>query len=118
MTCEELDDYFSWICSPCMYPAEKHMYPIIPGFTFDELYQEKIVDRPTWHNIVQYELINNNPAAEKPWDNRFVCDHNFEEIKNKIDPKREMYFLYSIDENPDWDMQEKLQKIMRRYHLG
>jgi len=39
-------------------------------------------------------------------------------IKQKLDPNNEMYFLYSIDGNPNWEMQEELSNIMTRYHLG
>ena len=47
----------------------------------------------------------------------------FAEIKSEIlEELRSKYintwFLYSIDENPDWDMQERLETIGTRYHLG
>ena len=48
----------------------------------------------------------------------FVVEENFEEIKNKLDPERELFFLFSLDDNPDWEMQERLSKIMERLHLG
>ena len=37
---------------------------------------------------------------------------------NGISPKKDMYFLFSIDENPEWEEQEKLELISTRYHLG
>jgi hypothetical protein len=65
-------------------------------------------------------LKNNLPHDPNArWQNTsFVTEDNFEEIKNKLDPNRTMYFLFSKDENPDWEMQEKLEMIMKRYHLG
>lgn len=48
----------------------------------------------------------------------FVTDENREEVINKICPQKDMYFLFSINENPNWEMQEKLMLIMTRYHLG
>lgn len=49
----------------------------------------------------------------------FVKESNKMEVINRICPKHNWYFLYSSDENPNWDYQEKLMKIGgRRYHLG
>ena len=39
-------------------------------------------------------------------------------MKRRLDPNKEMLFLYSIDENPGWDYQELLMNIMDRIHLG
>jgi hypothetical protein len=115
LTVSQLNNYFSYACSPHCWPSSKDMFPVLPGFTFDELYE---LGKPAWTTREQYDLRNNDPSAEKPWQSRFVTEANFEEIKNKLDPKREMYFLYSSDENPDWHMQEKLEMFMERYHLG
>jgi hypothetical protein len=43
---------------------------------------------------------------------------NLEEEKEKLDPNKEMFFLFSLDDNPNWEMQEKLSNFMTRYHLG
>jgi hypothetical protein len=60
-----------------------------------------------------------NEEDELPyWDRSFVTDKNIEEVKNRIDPNRKMYFLYSIGDNPNWDYQIKLMEIGYRYHLG
>jgi hypothetical protein len=48
----------------------------------------------------------------------FVTKNNLEEFKNKIDPERKMYFLFSLDDNLDYDYQEKLEVFMDRFHLG
>jgi hypothetical protein len=49
---------------------------------------------------------------------RFVTEDNLEEIKRKLDPDKRLYFLFSIYENPNWDMQEQLENVMNRIHLG
>ena len=107
---EELDTYFSYYCSPNMWPATKDMYLVLPGFTFEELYTAES-DKPVWNGEIQYTLKRNEGY-------NFISMSNFEEMKNKLDPERKMYFLFSLDDNPNWDMQEKLMNIMTRYHLG
>lgn len=52
------------------------------------------------------------------WGRSFVTEKNLEEVKNRIDPQRKMYFLFSKNENPNWDYQKKLMGIGSRYHLG
>ena len=39
-------------------------------------------------------------------------------IIKKLDPNKNIYCLWSKDENPNWEMQEKLMEIGTRYHLG
>jgi phosphoglycolate phosphatase-like HAD superfamily hydrolase len=48
----------------------------------------------------------------------FVTDANRDRIIDMIDPDRQLWFMYSIGENPNWDMQENLMQIATRYHLG
>lgn len=123
LSVDELDNYFNYLCSPHMWPATKANYPVPDGFTFDELYEPKKnwetgeVEKPAWNGAIQYELRNNLVTKEK-WRSSFVTEENYQEIVNKLDPERKMYFLYSLDENPDWDMQEKLMNIGERFHLG
>ena len=74
--------------------------------------------------------MDEDPFGEEYWDGeshqeeeryhfrQFVTEKNFEEVKDRIDPKRKMYFLFSLDENPDWEYQQKLSKIGKRYHMG
>ena len=112
-----LNTFFSCYCSPDMWPASKEMYPVLPGFTFDELYEPKDEPLP-WKGEVQYELKNNIENPKYDWESSFVTKENLEEIKNKLDPNREMYFLFSKDDNPNWEMQEKLSNFMIRLHLG
>jgi hypothetical protein len=111
LTASELNTYICYVCSPHMWPATKSMYPVLPGFTFDELYEPEDEGKPAWNGHVQYRLRRN-----ERW--RFVTEENIEEIKRKLDPDKRLYFLFSIDENPNWDMQEQLENVMNRIHLG
>jgi hypothetical protein len=117
LTIEELDTYFDYACSSHMWPARKHMYPVLEGFTFDELYVAKS-EKPAHNGEIQYELKNNIIDPKHSWNSSYVTEENFEEIKNKLDPNRSMFFLFSLNDNPNWDMQELLMGIGDRYHLG
>ena len=119
LSIEEFDQFFSYHCSAHMWPARKKDYPILPGFTFEELYEPERdwntgEVKKAWNGEIQYELRNN--SGEKYGD--FVTKNNLKSLKKRVDPKNEMYFLYSLDENPNWEYQEQLMNIMNRYHLG
>lgn len=47
-----------------------------------------------------------------------VTEENREEMIERIDPERELWFMFSTDENPNWQMQEALSNVATRYHLG
>ena len=53
--------------------------------------------------------------TKKYWHGR-ISDVGYSLIREKL-PK-DMYFLYSINDNPNWEMQENLMNIATRYHLG
>ena len=55
--------------------------------------------------------------SEKYWYPQ-LSEEGIKLIKDKMDPNREMYFLFSIHENPNWDRQEDLMGVADRYHLG
>jgi hypothetical protein len=116
LTVGELDNYLSYYCSPGMWPARKEQYPVPNGFEFDELY-EKESEEKNWKGSYDYRL-KNNYVGESEWYREYVTEENFEEIKNKLDPDRKMFFLFSLGENPDWDYQEKLEGFMSRIHMG
>jgi hypothetical protein len=69
------------------------------GFTFEELF--------SWDS--RGNLINNYDALN---------DSNRNHMINYLSKGKKKFFLYSIDENPNWDYQEKLSEIADRYHLG
>jgi len=124
LSIDELNNYFRYLCSPHMWPASKSMYPVPDGFTFDELYEpEKDWEtgkpkKPAWNGEVQYELRDNLKDKKNKWNMSFVTKKNYKKILDKLDPERKMFFLYSEDQNPNWEMQEKLMMIGERFHLG
>lgn len=118
LTVEELDQYFDYFCSPYCSPSKKSDYPVLPGFTFDELYEEDSEYGIAWNGEIQYKLKNNIINPENEWVYSYVTEENFEKMKKKLDPNKEMFFLYSIDENPNRDYQQKLMNIMDKIHLG
>lgn len=124
LTVDQLNEYFDYTCSAHCFPSSKAKMPIIPGFTFEELYEED-GRGVAWNGELQYILKNNyiDPDPDPDEDplflpSQFITEENFEEMKRKLDPNKEMLFLYSIDENPNWDYQKKLMTIMDRTHLG
>jgi hypothetical protein len=116
-TIDELDSHMNWITGSYVWPAKKENYRIPNGFTFEELYEAKS-KKTAWNGEIQYRLKNNKQRIKNKWDSAFVTKENFEEIKNKLDPNRTMFFLFSLDDNPNWEMQKQLSSIMNRYHLG
>ena len=123
LSISELNQYIEFHCNPSVWPATKSSYPILDGFTFEELYEPKknrrtgIQEPPAWNGEIQYEL-KNNDLSDNILCNSFVTKENHKKIIDKLDPGKEMYFLFSIGENPDWDYQEKLMTIGDRFHLG
>ena len=78
---------------------------VYEGFTFEEMYEPTLFPDP-WNKTPKYVLKNG------------FIDDNYDKIINQVDPGNKTWCLYSIDENPNWDMQEKLEQIAQRYHLG
>ena len=105
---EQLDTYFSYTCDTWNNGLDKDNYHIVPGFTFDDLYE---IDDSEYSKSQCYRLKENGGYS-------FVTEDNFNEIVNKLDPNKEMYFLFSIHDNPNWDYQEQLENIGYRMHLG
>jgi len=116
LSVDDLNVYFSYACSAHCWPARKSNYPVLEGFTFDELYEKDKSDK-AWNGEIQYQLRNNKKSKAK-WDRDFVTENNRIEIINKLSPNHNMWFLFSFDENPNWDLQEQLMEIADRYHLG
>lgn len=48
----------------------------------------------------------------------YIKDTGIDVVKKLLDPDNKMFFLFSIDDNPDWDYQMELESFMTRYHLG
>lgn len=126
LTNDDLDNFLSYYCSPHVWPAKKSNYKVLDGFTFEEMYEpeKNYVTgeiRPAWNGEIQYELKNNLLSEEDSdgWQGTsFVTDENRDRVIKSIIKSVGNFFLYSLDENPDWDMQEKLMTIGERFHLG
>jgi hypothetical protein len=97
----QLDSYLDWVNG---WRRTKEYCVVYDGFTFEEMYEARL----------QYKSWGDTEYNLKP---NFVED-NFDKIIKAIDPTNSTWLLYSIDENPNWEMQEKLEQIATRYHLG
>ena len=97
LTADELDTYLYYHYDGWSNYLQRTKQGVVPGFTKEEMYE-----------VGEYGTYIKNDFTE----------NNLDKIKEAIDPKNEMYFLFSIDDNPDWDCQENLMDIMERYHLG
>ena len=43
---------------------------------------------------------------------------HMKKIQQVLDPNNSIFLLFSIDENPNWEMQNNLERFGTRYHLG
>jgi len=78
---------------------------IFKGFTFEEMYEKSEYQR-SWQNDILYSF------------KKGFLQSNKDRIIQSIDPNNHLWFLFSIDDNPDWEKQELLQQVAVRYHLG
>ena len=123
LTTSELNTYFDQISSEERSYNGNLMstkYSVPDGFSFDEIYERQKdwrtgeIKEPDRFGNISYTLRNN---SNETWGS-FVTEDNIGELIKRLDPKGELYFLFSLDENPDWELQEKLMNIADRYHLG
>ena len=116
---DELNTFISYHCSPDTYPCKKEDYPLLPNFDFGDLYEPEfdrvkgVLKGPAWNGHIQYKLKNNS----NKFTPHFVTSNNINDIKKKLE-KVNLWFLFSRDENPNWDKQELLMEIGERLHLG
>ena len=47
-----------------------------------------------------------------------ISSKGYDAIRKTLDPNGKIFLLFSMDENPDWNMQEALMSIGERCHLG
>ncbi len=71
------------------------------------------------YSFYEYPDYHDKEKKHKTW---YIDDRKVSKCKRLIldiiDPDRQMYFLFSKDENPEWEYQEKLESLGSRYHLG
>jgi hypothetical protein len=122
-----LDLYMQRLCSPKDYDdifrAESmtmDMLPVPKGFTFNELYEEIYEDKYFRGNIVRVRkyILRNNKISEYDWDRSFITDENREDVINRLFPNGDVWFLFSLEDNPNYEKQELLESIGQRFHLG
>lgn len=104
MSNHDINSYIDWIEHTWSLSKEEAERSLYPGISFDEMFKKQDY---SWKKEDCYELSDDFPN-----------DQNREKVLDYIDPNRNTYLLYSIDENPDWDMQKELMSIGQRYHLG
>jgi len=98
-----IDEFDTYICYryDTYIDYKKENVELIPGYTFEEMYENEV-----YGGCYKYRLKDD-----------FVRN-DFEKIKLAIDPEKKMFFLFSKDDNPDWSIQQQLESIAERYHLG
>lgn len=55
---------------------------------------------------------------DSDWWYANISDRGLRKAAEHLDPDGTIFMLFSLDENPNWDYQEKLSDIGQRYHLG
>jgi len=64
-----------------------------------------------------YEDLTREERSEIWSKHELECDYD-EVVKYLKDNRQNEVLLFSLGDNPDWDMQKKLQTVANRYHLG
>ena len=82
--------------------TKPEQYKLLPGCTLEELYDTSEIGWSNSYNV----------------KNDLVNDKNRDKIIKGLEETIGRFFLYSLDDNPNWDYQEKLMDIGHRYHLG
>lgn len=90
----------------------KRFFPNID--TWDPKYHwcnDKKFENKTFNDLTREEQV-------EIWSKQELeCD--YEEVAKYLkDNRQNEVLLFSLDENPNWDMQEKLETVANRYHLG
>jgi len=90
----------------------KRFYPNID--TWDPKYH--------WSNDKKFRGKTYEDLTREDWNkiwSKTQLDCDYEEIEKYLkDNRQNEVLLFSLGENPDWDMQEKLETVAIRYHLG
>ena len=73
-------------------------------------------------NYYVVERDRNKGFCREHYFNGVTLNPNFvfdtREEAELLDPNGQIFLMFSIKDNPNWDMQEKLMEIGTRYHLG
>jgi len=98
---DDIDVYLHYHYDCWSNSQQRTIHSVVDGFEFDDMYEIKR------YGDNDYTVLKEN----------FVSS-NRDKINDGIDLERKMFFMFSLDDNPNWDMQERLESIMTRYHLG
>ena len=82
--------------------GESNNIHIFPGILQEDTYYIDNIERDRIYFMLKEDFV----------------EKNREKLLKIIDPENNTWLLYSIDENPYFDMQERLSQIGTRYHLG
>lgn len=105
------------------YVVEKHDYSCDYSLSKEQRRKidiDKAIERAKKYGMSPEEFYEDwyNCLSDKRW---FFCSYSekgINKIINTVDPEGKSFLLFSIDENPDWEHQERLMEIASRYHLG
>jgi hypothetical protein len=102
LTADELDMYCSYKYNHWNNMFQCFMHEVPNGILEDEMYSPS-----TWKGSKGELEIDVKKIAK-----------NSEKIKKAIDPTGNIFFLFSKNENPNWEFQQLLENVGFRYHLG
>ena len=75
-----------------------------------------------WIDDEKFKNKSHEDLTREEWSeiwSRQELECNYEEVVKYLkDNRQNEVLLFSLGENPDWDMQEELQTVAHRYHLG
>lgn len=115
---EQIDTYISWVAEPWhmrdgyykMSDKERRDYEIEDAKKKAAKYNmEPEVFFTNWDNAFDYS---------KSWWSANISEAGLKHIAKTLDPNGNIFLLFSIDDNPNFEYQEELENIARRYHLG
>lgn len=114
-----IDDYLSWVEHSWFKHGMEISRKRLTKEEKKELEINKAIKQATIYGMTPETYYSN-------WDKRNeegywwakISSEGLKASANKIDPEGNIFLLWSIDENPDFDMQDALSNIAVRYHLG
>lgn len=117
LSCKDIENYCYWVLgridrynwdSTKIYNKKKD-YIVLPGFKFEELYNTIMKKNDNEYRVLGWH----------DWNiGKLVNDSNRDRFIKGLEKLNGRWLLYSREENPDDDYQEKLEIIGKRYHLG
>lgn len=113
----KVETYYSWVID-AWYDRNTDYY---------KMSREEIRNKEVAHYKKQAEIYGLTPSKfYSNWDlhetdeyfHANISSKGYDAIRKYHDPNGTLFLLFSIDENPNYDMQQNLETIATRYHLG